>query len=354
MNVSISNHGFMPAIQATSRPDIHYICPFCKSSLELISPDTIICLGCRISYPIVLSIPDFRGPNCEAWMIADRERTAMLVSQYSKTSFEALVRLRFNNLDNIPIDIFKYHLTHELNYAEKGSIRKRRIIHLLGLEFYNDFSKEVCLDVGCGTGSSLFAIAEDFKFGLGVDVLMQDLILGKKYAEENEIDNIQYVCAFGEDLPFESDTFDLINATDTIEHMEYTQESFLREVKRILKPGGVFCFNSPNRYNLFTPEPHVKIWGLGFLPRHFMNPACQIIKGVEYRGKRLLSYFELKRLLKRAFRQGFRIEGLIIDPSQAKRRFIGKIFNLFPLSLKIFNTVFRYLTTNYQVLVFKE
>ncbi|MFQ5676866.1 MAG: class I SAM-dependent methyltransferase, partial [bacterium] len=284
-----------------------------------------------------MGIPDFRGQGTESWILWDRKMAAALVQHYPKLSFEALVRMRFKAASEVPSAIFEYHLSHELNYSEKGSSRKFRIVRLLGGQRYEGLSKGKCLDLGCGSGSSLVAIAEDFQLGLGVDVLMQDLILGKKYAEEAGINKVHYICAFGENLPFEPETFDFVNATDTIEHIEDAQVAFLREVKRVLKPGGVFCFNSPNRFNLFTPEPHVKIWGLGFLPRAWMNPACRMIRGVEYHGKRLLSYFELKSILKKTFGRRFFITGLIIDPSQAKKRLIGKLFTFLPFTLKILN-----------------
>lgn len=314
--------------------------------------ESIKCNSCNTEYEVILGIPDFRYEQKD-WIFKDKRIARKLERLYFSKCFKELVGIRFSQNCDVPKKIFKYHFTHEMNYLKKGETRRYRITHLIGNEKYKHLSKQLCLDVGCGTGSSLVGLIDDFKFGFGVDVLMQDLILGKKYAEEHGISNIQYICAFAENLPFASNTFNLVNATDTIEHIENGQELFLKEIRRVLKRGGVFCFNSPNRFNLFTPEPHVQLWGLGFLPRRLMNPVCLKIRGTEYRGKRLLSYFELKKILKKTFNKDFYIAGVIIDPTQTKERYIGKLFSSIPWALKLFNIIFRYFLTNYQVIAYK-
>jgi ubiquinone/menaquinone biosynthesis C-methylase UbiE len=46
-------------------------------------------------------------------------------------------------------------------------------------------------------------------------------------------------------MPFADGTFDLLTARSVVEHIE-TPKIFLREVRRILKPGGKFLFATPN------------------------------------------------------------------------------------------------------------
>lgn len=48
-----------------------------------------------------------------------------------------------------------------------------------------------------------------------------------------------------EQLPFADDTFSLITANMVVEHVEYP-ERLLREVRRVLKPGGLFLLHTPN------------------------------------------------------------------------------------------------------------
>lgn len=46
-------------------------------------------------------------------------------------------------------------------------------------------------------------------------------------------------------LPFDDSSFDVVTAFEIIEHLIFP-ELFIREIQRILKPGGVFCGSTPN------------------------------------------------------------------------------------------------------------
>ena len=58
---------------------------------------------------------------------------------------------------------------------------------------------------------------------------------------------------------------------------------------------GPFLLTTHNRYGLL-PEPHVRLWGFGFLPRRWMEPVARRVRRTPYRA-RLLSRRELGRLL---------------------------------------------------------
>lgn len=50
---------------------------------------------------------------------------------------------------------------------------------------------------------------------------------------------------FGEDIPYEDESFDLVICDNVLEHLENPDEVF-REVRRVLKPGGRFVAKTPN------------------------------------------------------------------------------------------------------------
>jgi SAM-dependent methyltransferase len=52
-------------------------------------------------------------------------------------------------------------------------------------------------------------------------------------------------------LPFREDTFDLVTANMVVEHLERPEAQFC-EIRRVLKPGGVFLFHTPNAYSYPT------------------------------------------------------------------------------------------------------
>ncbi len=51
-------------------------------------------------------------------------------------------------------------------------------------------------------------------------------------------------------LPFQNDSFDLITANMLVEHLSDPESQF-REISRVLKPGGVFIFHTPNSAGYF-------------------------------------------------------------------------------------------------------
>lgn len=50
-------------------------------------------------------------------------------------------------------------------------------------------------------------------------------------------------------LPYANDTFDVVTATEIIEHLE-NPRLFIRDINRVLKPGGVCVLSTPNVVNL--------------------------------------------------------------------------------------------------------
>ena len=60
-------------------------------------------------------------------------------------------------------------------------------------------------------------------------------------------------------IPFESDRFDVVFSDNVLEHLD-EPEAVFREVARVLKPGGVFLFKTPNKRHymptIARPTPH--------------------------------------------------------------------------------------------------
>ena len=60
-------------------------------------------------------------------------------------------------------------------------------------------------------------------------------------------------------LPFRNDSFDIVTANMVVEHLQEPLKQF-REIARVLKPGGLFIFHTPNYYSplvliaSFTPD----------------------------------------------------------------------------------------------------
>jgi 2-polyprenyl-6-hydroxyphenyl methylase/3-demethylubiquinone-9 3-methyltransferase len=101
------------------------------------------------------------------------------------------------------------------------------------------------LDVGCGGGF----LAEEFaRIGCqvtGVDLSEATLQVARAHAAQGGL-QIRYLRASGDDLPFPDASFDLIICCDVLEHVPDV-ERVVREGARVLRPGGIYLFDTINR-----------------------------------------------------------------------------------------------------------
>jgi 2-polyprenyl-6-hydroxyphenyl methylase / 3-demethylubiquinone-9 3-methyltransferase len=79
----------------------------------------------------------------------------------------------------------------------------------------------------------------------GVDPSERSIAVARAHAHEAGL-AIDYHVGAGECLPFEASTFDAAYCLDVFEHVNDV-EKVIAEVQRVLKPGGVFVFDTINR-----------------------------------------------------------------------------------------------------------
>ncbi|MEM7535227.1 MAG: class I SAM-dependent methyltransferase [Chloroflexota bacterium] len=218
---------------------------------------------------------------------------------YTSSNYEALVR-RHLTMGEATDDCRAHYLNYELNLSERSTRfyeMFQSLIHKQGWQIPDD---KLALDLGCGTGTGLQVLAKDFEHVVGVDIKMSSLLIAKKFLEESNIQNVTLIHASAHKLPFDKEQFDFAMSINVLEHV-FTPDTMLREMAAVLKSGGVFCGDSRNRYDLFFPEPHVKLRWVGFLPRQWMEPYVRWRLGVGYDHTYLLSYHDLKSALREAF-----------------------------------------------------
>jgi ubiquinone/menaquinone biosynthesis C-methylase UbiE len=106
------------------------------------------------------------------------------------------------------------------------------------------------------------------------------------------------VCCCADFLPFPDQCFTSIASVSLLEHVS-SAAAVINEFGRVAqRDGRVFAWTS-NRFSL-APEPHVRVWGVGFLPRRWMPRYVKWRSGLAYEKKHLLSCFEVRKLLVRA------------------------------------------------------
>ncbi|HEX2721768.1 MAG TPA: class I SAM-dependent methyltransferase [Gemmatimonadaceae bacterium] len=148
------------------------------------------------------------------------------------------------------------------------------------------------LDLGCGTGGMTIAGTRAYQTVVGVDVALRWLVMGKQRLEEAHIE-APLICANAESLPFKAEVFDAVVADSVLEHVR-NSERMRDEALRVLMPGGAWFFVTNNRYSIL-PEPHLRLWGFGLLPRRVMEQLAWRLRATPYKA-RLHSRSELRRL----------------------------------------------------------
>ncbi|GAB4379425.1 MAG: methyltransferase domain-containing protein [Calditrichia bacterium] len=106
---------------------------------------------------------------------------------------------------------------------------------------------DTLLDIGCGTGGHLFALAESFGRGVGID-FSEEMI---RVAQENlalhpRKEKITFQVDEAEKLHIIADnSIDVAMCVGAFEHMLQKRET-LRTIHRVLKPGGRLVMLTPN------------------------------------------------------------------------------------------------------------
>jgi len=272
----------------------HHVIRLCSG--EVVEPgwDEWKCPGSGRTYPACLGIPDFR-PNGGA----QPAEVQALVDAFDASSFHELVRLRMPKSSTTNERLQAHFANYRFRMMERGKgfydmARKR------AEAAYRPLGRERALAIGCGVGASMIPLAKDFKHTVGIDPSLPDLILAKKGAIEAGVaDRVTLIQGYVQSMPLPTESIDFALAEDVLEHV-MDLDGAMQNIRRVLRNQGVFVGNSVNRFNMLRPEPHAKLWFMGFLPRHWQAPYARWRRGLsgydEY--TKLPSYWELRGALR--------------------------------------------------------
>lgn len=101
---------------------------------------------------------------------------------------------------------------------------------------------KVVLDIASGSGYGTKMLAENAKHVYGVDVNEQAVNYSKKHFGSK---NIEYLVGDGIRIPLDDNSVDVVITFETIEHIE-DYKTFIKEVKRVLRPDGIAIVSTPN------------------------------------------------------------------------------------------------------------
>ncbi len=142
-------------------------------------------------------------------------------------------------------------LSLEAHFSQRQA-KARKILKLLD-RYTDGLKNKSLLDVGCHEGTITRYLAPSFASTTGLD--SDSAII--EIAQQLDDQNISFVTYDGKYFPFDDDCFDVLLANHVIYYVEDPHQ-FSREVKRVLKPGGVCYLSAINisyvRKPVLVPE----------------------------------------------------------------------------------------------------
>src|SRR5664280_2769191 len=116
---------------------------------------------------------------------------------------------------------------------------------------------KTALEVGCGGGILTEEICKMGFITTGIDPSEQSLRTAINHAKISKLD-IKYDKGTGEQLPYPDNSFDCVFCCDVLEHGSDLPK-VISEISRVLKPHGVFCYDTLNR-TFISKLVAIKIW----------------------------------------------------------------------------------------------
>lgn len=265
------------------------VCLQCRNALAPQEDGRAWSCGEGHAYPVVAGVIDCRPPLAGFDGEGDRQLAEELDASPA-ASFEQLLR-RYWACQRVPPQLVERFVAGDLVGEERAMEVAGQIEQLRGAPLVTN---ERVLEVGCGTAALGTVLARGARVVVS-DISLAWLVLARRRLAEAGRADVTVVASSGDRLPFPDGSFHLVVGADVIEHVPDAL-ALARSCYRVLRPGGLLWLSTPNRYSL-TPEPHVRIWGLGFLPRRLAPAVVRRLRGVRYDDVRVLSALELRRVL---------------------------------------------------------
>ncbi len=272
-------------------------CPHCRGKLVHSDGDaSVTCTACEARFPTPYGLIDFSHDAEFYWGELEREAMQRLLA--TEGSVEAALQVMLREEKNE----LREYLTH---YA----LDRFRA----GWKFLCELPPDGCLlDFGCGWGSLALSLAEHAAETWVCDVVPERVEMVRRRARDRGPAPVRGCVASGyPNLPFTDQYFDLIILNGVFEWVPSsipgdparTQQAFLHEIARVLKPQGQLYVGIENRFGFGyfrgKREEHTKLRFISLLPRLLGRLYHRLAKSAPYK-EYTYGRLGMKKILRRA------------------------------------------------------
>ncbi len=127
------------------------------------------------------------------------------------------------------------------------------------------------LEIGSSTGLNCFAFKKEFPTAdvIGVEPEDEAIYTANTMAEQDQSEYAPiFIQGFGEKLPIDDESVDLILCHTVIEHVKDV-EQVISEIARVIKSNGYLHIEAPNY--VWPYEPHLRIWCVPLLGKRLVR-----------------------------------------------------------------------------------
>jgi len=137
------------------------------------------------------------------------------------------------------------------------------LFHVVTYDYVRELvsGKEV-LDFGCGTGYGTARLAKHCSRIVGIDISADAISYAQRSFKDSNLQYLAIKPVESQRLPFPQSSFDVVLSFQVIEHVR-DENAYLAEIKRVLRPGGLFVVATPDRSSrLFPLQKPWNMWHL--------------------------------------------------------------------------------------------
>lgn len=148
-----------------------------------------------------------------------------------------------------PEDVVRHFDGLAQHYREAHGCAEKLLSYRLGIirRFLGGAQHGTILEIGCGTAIHLLALVAEFTHAIGTDLSPEMVNVARRHAKASPwSDHISIRVDPAEELTtIEESSIDVVLCIGALEHM-LEKDRVLRQVHRVLKPGGMFIGLTPN------------------------------------------------------------------------------------------------------------